>query len=395
MIDARDTILERMTVDLIGPGATDELISDRPTDRYLTGILFPPRTTIAPEDDDEASDADDADAVGTALDGVKAASAFRPSSAGLSFAVEPIGPAPRLRVRVDGARYRPEGAAEEGGGPGRKRAQSWRRAPQFAEVSLDLVALRKEPAPIISLASSGLAGASLHCRIAPWGDILLVTLAVTNDAKPTEVRSRAANEEAALFQFSLVVECEDGCRFVPKPERVGSASDEDDARASALLYRNVQQFAVGHTCSAMWDEPVEGTVQQVRTSWFPESTVHVVSAEGDTEFKQADARLPLGASWLASEDDASLFAGLKSFVDAYAQWISRMEVAALAMSEAHVGQAKRHMQRCREAEQRMRAGIALLETSCDVLTAFRLAYQPPSARTGLAAVSARFRAPVS
>jgi len=63
MIDARDTLLERMKVDLIGPESPDELISDRPTDRYLTGILFPPRTTISPEDDDEASDADDADAV--------------------------------------------------------------------------------------------------------------------------------------------------------------------------------------------------------------------------------------------------------------------------------------------------------------------------------------------
>lgn len=41
MIDARDTLLERMKVDLIGPEAPDELISDRPTDRYLTGILFP------------------------------------------------------------------------------------------------------------------------------------------------------------------------------------------------------------------------------------------------------------------------------------------------------------------------------------------------------------------
>ena len=67
MIDARDTLLERMKVDLIGPEEPNELISDRPTDRYLTGILFPPRTTISPEDDDEASDADDADAVGRLL----------------------------------------------------------------------------------------------------------------------------------------------------------------------------------------------------------------------------------------------------------------------------------------------------------------------------------------
>jgi len=293
MIDARDTLLERMKVDLIGPEEPTELISDRPTDRYLTGIMFPPRTTISPEDDDEASDADDADAVGTALDGVKAASAFRPSSAGLSFAVRPSGSAPRLRVRVDGARYRPENAADDSAGSSRKRVQSWRRDPQFAEVSLQLAELHEEAAPVISLAGSGLAGTSLHCRIAPWGDILLVTLAVTNDARPTESRSRAANEEAALFQFSLSVECAADCSFVPKPDRAGSASDEDDARSSALLYRDVQQFAVGHTCSAMWDEPVDGAVRQVRTSWFPEATVHVVSAEGDIAFRQDEARLPL------------------------------------------------------------------------------------------------------
>ncbi|WP_199224685.1 helicase-related protein [Thioclava sp. NG1] len=373
MVDARDTLLERLKVDLIGPEEPNELISDRPTDRYLTGILFPPRTTISPEDDDEANDADDADAVGTALDGVKAASAFRPSSAGLSFAIRPSGSAPRLRVRVDGARYRPESAADDSAGSSRKRVQSWRRDPQFAEVSLELAELSEQAAPVISLEGSGLAGTSLHCRIAPWGDIMLVTLAVTNDARPTEARSRAANEEAALFQFSLSVECEADCKFVPKPDRAGLASDEDDALASALLYRDVQQFAVGHTCSAMWDEPVDGTVGQVRTSWFPEATVHVVSAEGDIEFRQDDARLPLAASWLASEDAPSLVAGLKSFVAAYTKWVARMEGAALDMPQEHVKQAQVHMQRCRTAEQRMRSGIALLESSPEVLTAFRLA----------------------
>ena len=43
------------------------------------------------------------------------------------------------------------------------------------------------------------------------------------------------------------------------------------------------------------------------------------------------------------------------------------------MPQEHVEQAQLHMQRCRTAEQRMRAGIALLESSPDVLTAFRLA----------------------
>lgn len=372
-MEARDILVERLRVDLIGPQEQEELIPDRPTDRYTTGILFARRTKVSPEDDDEASDADDADATGTALDGVKAASAFRPSSAGLSFAILPTGSAPVLRVRLDGARYRPESAEDESAVMQTSRARHWRRLPKSAELSLDIAHLRTQTAPEISLDSSGFAGASLHCRIAPWGDILLVTLAVTNDARPDAAGRRNAHEEAALFQFSMSVECAKGCRFVPKPDRSGSGSGDDDARASALLYRNVQQFAVGHTCSAMWDEPVDGAIRQVKTSWFPEATVHVVSAEGDTEFRQSGARVPLAASWLASGDNANLFSGLRSFVDAYAHWISRMEIAILGVPQEHADQAKRHMERCRTAELRMRAGIALLETSPEVLTAFRLA----------------------
>jgi hypothetical protein len=373
MIDPRDILLERMKVDLIGPGAPDELITDRPTDRYLTGILFPPRTTISPDDDDEASDADDADGVGTALDGVKAASAFRPSSAGLSFAVRPTGSAPRLRVRIDGARYRREKIIDEGVEETRRSAQRWRREPRFAEVALDIEALRKQAAPILSLSESGLPEASLHCRIAPWGKVLLITIAVTNDSKPSGAISRAAIEEAALFQFSLAVECETDCCFVPKPDRVVSSHADDDTRSSALLYRNVQQWAVGHTCSAVWSEDEGANVSQVKTSWLPEAKVNVVSADGDIEFRQSAARLPLSAGWLASKDKQTLLSGLNSFVDGYGRWISRMADEALHVPGEHVEHAGLHIQRCRLAEERMRAGIAILEKSSEVLTAFRLA----------------------
>ena len=39
----RDLFVERLAMDLIGPGSPCEVISDRPSDRYLTGILFPRR----------------------------------------------------------------------------------------------------------------------------------------------------------------------------------------------------------------------------------------------------------------------------------------------------------------------------------------------------------------
>lgn len=373
MGDARDIILERMKTDLIGPGTPDEVISDRPTDRYLTGILFAQRSGLSAEEDDEASDADDADGTGTSLDGVKAASTFRPSSAGLSFAVQPLGDSPALRVRVAGARYRAEGSESGEHGARTGRSKLWRRVPYLAEITLDLATIQQGAVPVLSLGGSGLPDASLHFRVARWVDVLLVTLAVTNDAKPAETKGRVANEEAALFQVSVAVECAQDCRFVPKPDRAGAGSLDDDGKSSALLYRDVQQWAVGHTCSAMWDEPVDDTIRQVRTSWFPEAIVHVVSAAGDTEFQREMVRAQLGAGWLASQPKDIVCDGLTAFVDSYGSWIARMETRIIAIPKQFVAQGVVHLQRCRRAEERMRNGVALLDKSPEVLDAFRMA----------------------
>jgi len=373
MTDARNTLLERLKTDLIGPKTVDEIISDRPTDRYLTGILFAPKTSFSAEEDDEASDADNADGPGTALDGVKAASTFRPSSAGLSFAVQPTGDSPSLRVRIEGARYLAEGSPGNRDGPRGRRKKQWRREPHVAEFTLDLLASSAGGAPVVNLGKHGLPDVRLHSRLAPWGDVRLVTLAVTNDAIPAKARSREANEKAALFQVSLSVECAQDCQFVPKPDRSGAASANDDAKTAALLYRNVQQWAVGHTCSATWDEPVGGAIRQVRTNWFPEATVHVVSAAGDEEFQSEKVRTPLNASWIVSQDKDTVCDGLSTFVDAYASWIAKTEAQIDALPKHFGEQSALHIKQCRKAEKRMRKGISLLKTSPEVMNAFRMA----------------------
>lgn len=374
MTDTRYTLLERMKTDLMGPATPDEIIPDRPTDRYLTGILFPPRTGLPAEEDDEAAEAEDAEVNGTALDGVKAASTFRPSTAGLSFAVRPQGAAPALRVRVDGARYRQKTSDEGEADTKSRRRQPWKREPQFAELLLDLTAASEPSFPSLSLAESGLPGVTLHVRIARWQSVLLVTLAISNDARPLEKVSRASNEAAALFQVSMTVTCDAECCFVPKPSQSGApAGDDEDRASSALLYRNVQQWAVGHTCSAIWDEPENGTIGWVRTSWFPEATVHVVSASGDKEFQTEAIAAVLGASWLAGQDQATLCAGLTGFVDAYAGWITKTEKKIGFLPKELHDQGRLHIERCRDAEARMRRGISLLQDCADVLSAFRMA----------------------
>ncbi len=372
MVDARDVLLARMKTDLIGPGEDNEIISDRPSDRYLTGILFPARTEVSPEEDDESAEADNAEFAGTSLDGVKTASSFRPSSAGLSFAVQPTSSRASLKISVRAARYRIADTEPDGDGATQKRPKLWQRFPLNGDVELVLSDWEAAGLKPVSLAESGIADASLHIRIARWSGVLLVTVALTNDARPAKSRSRQANEEAALFQVELTVSCLD-CYFVPKPDRFGHAELDDDAKASALLYRDVRQWAVGHTCSAVWDELEDASVKELSSSWLPETTVHVVSAVGDVEFKDDAARAPLGADWLATEGREALSAGLNAFVDAYSHWISKMESDLGTVPAESADQGKTHIARCREAEQRMRRGIALLLDDAEVLDAFRMA----------------------
>src|SRR5688572_3630968 len=87
-LDARNELLERLERDLIGPidlGVPDEVLSDLPSDKYLTGILYPRQTRIPDEEDDEMASADDEE--GEEDGAVPLAQCIRPASAGLSFTI--------------------------------------------------------------------------------------------------------------------------------------------------------------------------------------------------------------------------------------------------------------------------------------------------------------------
>ena len=82
-IDVRDSILERLIEDIVGPHDKHETLNSRPLDVYLTGLLWPLETTIdADEDDGEFDDEDDSDAAKVAVFGQ-----MKPSTMGISFAI--------------------------------------------------------------------------------------------------------------------------------------------------------------------------------------------------------------------------------------------------------------------------------------------------------------------
>lgn len=91
---ARELIVERLEQDLVGPRAPDEVLAGRPTDFYLTGILWPARTRMGGEEDERlatGSRAKGDDGQDSEAGAVPPTSIQKPSVAGVSFCVSSSG----------------------------------------------------------------------------------------------------------------------------------------------------------------------------------------------------------------------------------------------------------------------------------------------------------------
>ena len=389
MAITRDRLIARVADDLIGPKfGPDEVIDERPTGRYLTGILFPQQTTF-PEEEDETVQAENTaggDEAEEAAEEVALFRSFKPSTCGFSFAVR--GDPAVIHVAVSYARYRaeeasapqdstPSGEAEESADQTGRTRLRWRREPQTHNVQLETA----EGNGAVALAT----GLRLHYRVRAVGDLKSVTLQFVNDFTEAPTGSAAASElsvsdfvgreEAAFLQFGAAVRCTRG-EFAPRPQLI-RGGDEDQA-ISDLIYRDVREFAVGHTCSAEWrfDGEASDTPVEITTSWIPSALVKRMDAAGDPALAAAVAKSPVGsleALKLAEAKTADLIATLTALADGYDSWLKDRESEIPALPAALQTTAIQNLARCKTANDRMRQGIKLLAADADALTAFRLA----------------------
>ena len=109
--DDRTVIQERLFRDIIGPYSEDEEIDTWPSDTYLTGILWPMKTRMTEEDDDRisiagesVSDGDQSSSIPEEEE-VTSLNMNRPSTAGISFAVQSEKKPPVINVSITYGRY--------------------------------------------------------------------------------------------------------------------------------------------------------------------------------------------------------------------------------------------------------------------------------------------------
>lgn len=381
----RDLFIQRLHRDLIGPGSDEEVINDRPGDRYLTGILFPPKTPVGAEQDDDADTAGDIEEGATGAEAVAGAHMMRPSTAGLSFALRaPEGSSPAISLEITGARYFGVDLDDERG----RTPTSWRRRPVRAE--LEELILREEGDEEHDLGPYGAPGLKVYVRTSRWEDLVLVTAAVSNATELTGRPGRRELEEATFFQFGMDIRPACGSQLHPRP--IGGGGDDEDSRTAALIYRNTAEYAVGHVCSATW--PRKGEVDRISTRWIPDAVVNNMSAQGDRAFvpvtgdpesgKAPELRV-LSASWLAECSDAEMDEGLGLLIDSYGTWIKAQSDRATPegdLAPEFHKQAECNLKRCARARDRMLKGREILASDPEARLAFRYANIAMDAQRG-------------
>ncbi|MGW0772451.1 helicase-related protein [Streptomyces sp. NPDC002835] len=391
-----EEILVGLRRELLGPASDaapedrhEVLSRDAPIDRYLTGVLYPRPASPAGEqrlrEDDAEQEGldvaplrshDNIEESGTAQD-LGAAGSRRPSSMGLTFAIDPA-ISPAITVRARAAVYEPTDA--DGNPVPARRAEArttsdqqehWRRKElTLPPTTIDIA----EPTPNLKVdLAEGVALRVNARRPDPTTGTVTITVTLVNTHR---IGERELQDAYSLFQCGLVVRAVDGSSaFVERPAPV--AAHDPEVATSRLLHRHAPTFAVGHGCAAEWDwapPPIGMTdadraaVTEVRSEFVP--TVEVLLTDSNPDI-DSTALSMLG---LADNPDSEVLAALRNLASGYERWIDHKEAEANALvGTLHEKPARDQVQACREALGRIREGISLLADKPDLMQAFRLA----------------------
>ncbi|MHB8644191.1 MAG: DISARM system helicase DrmA [Thermomicrobiales bacterium] len=375
----RDEMMRLVLSDLLGPagGPTEELTED-PQERYLVGMLAPRNLHVAAEtQDDLAESGTDTAEDGAAEPSATAAMTLFPSSFGLTVCVE--GTATALSVAASWGGYTRVTSETMRRPTDDEPMRVWRRAPMG------------NPPRVIPLVAGNIDPwvpdprvPHVHVRgtVRRVADVWLVTLWLVND----QSEPRRLRDASWLFQPELRVAAPDGAPIFV--QRANLRTDRNthlptdlvayaEDRTIAMQYRNYREFAVGHGVGVHADlSPDDATcATSIRTVVVPSHDVPVITSAETEDFPALDG-LVVDMAMLAETPDGGFTAALTPLLTAYGRWIADQEArigdpaTGLAAYDEHAREA---LDGCRRAQERIAAGIALLDAHPQAAEAFRFA----------------------
>lgn len=395
----REQIIDFLHRELVGPdpiptmtqeNGQEILENDSPTVRYGAGVLFPRQTQIQ---ESEREDAGEIEVVGkddvfiedteqiepektvggavdisndeTTEEAIGLANSFKPSALGISFLAEILDN--DLIVEISAGKYKTETVNVDG-----REKRRYLRIPVSSRIILTSVELRSETTKAFRkdvLDESGNATELQLYILSRIEEALqtgeqrrLITISLINK---NVAESERFVTDKCFFQVSFAVTSSDSkdC-FVEYPEKRGESLDDEEL-ALRLLYRHHKTFAVGHGCSADWEERGE-RAGSVSTSVLPVYDVKPIVPN----------ILPnLSLSMLAFSDlkpESNPLESLRILCEMYEKWIVDQEAEVNRLESFLRPAAITHLENCRACLGRMRQGVAVLETDERAMKAFRL-----------------------
>lgn len=364
----RKEMVDRLVLDLYGPGDQFEVIDERPLERYVTGVLWPAPDTQIVESSDAAEVPDDPESVAAAAGEAAPDSAVAnarlafPSSMGLTVAVD-LNRTQTLTVTPAAAQYQIleiDDKIKNASSP----STEWHRIP-----------LEVDPLQIpLAIGSNEI---ELHGDLklfyivrVPEESISSVTVILRNRSpKPPSGTDR---DVACWFQTSLTVET-DVPALADRSKIRDVVSSDEDLASSELMYRNHMVFAAGHGCAVSVDpQDTSGDLcRRVSTTFVPTVDVHLSKAG------VSNANIKL--SFLGSASNDEVLSELETLAKDYELWIKKTEGTISSPSgnlREHLKPvADRHMNAATDALGRIRNGIELLRSNPEAMEAFQLANQ--------------------
>lgn len=368
MQDAREIFLNRLEQDLIGPfHGRSEKLSGKPSDHYLTGIVYPKETRIPDSEQDDTEEVFDGKEKGddAAETGVSGFRRFRPCTAGISFAVVSRAKKETINLKISFGKYHPEPDREDNP----RLNTYWKRVQYEKPIKVEL----DQDIKRIPFDEPGLENLVIFLRRKRLEDRSIVTTQIINSFEPKKNDDFSVIEENTLFQFSLSISATDETDFYPRKSNA-SNSDEDN-RISNLIYRDIKEFATGHNCSVTWSCDKNGNCTEIKTTWMPTEKVKAIDHSGDAIFQNNIKRTSvkkLSAQAIYESPDVLL--ELSTAVsDAYISWIDEQTKQIDQLDKQFVDQAQANLKRCRSASRRIKEGIQYLKGQPDALKAFQIA----------------------
>ncbi len=402
--DAREALAQLSSDLLLGPLTPEETLESPPADTYLTGILWPRGAPVDAGDDEGGLDVGGLEEVGSDY-GVPGYRANRPCSIGITFAV-PAGAAVRVSLGST-SRYVPDRATSRelasagsdygqststvGSSPansptapsddaGTSIPRVWKR--QHLDYSFEISIDETRPSWIVQdfVVSSGTAvndrRLSVHVKRRVRPELLVFTVTLINEE--IDVEGSGPRDARCLFQTEVVVSSiADGVGLIQPRSRRSLATDDDDVLVNRLLYRDLQEFAVGHSIAAVWPKESLHAAHEVRTAWLPHSVVSGTSPEGHASLSGFRAANPmvLSAEFLGNEANrAGVISGLLAFSECYSQWVVQTLESGITEFQGELLTAARgNLNRCKATAARISEGVTALQTNDSAWIAFTLA----------------------